>query len=103
MTARRVCHLDDLKNGDVTAVPAGMVALCIARIDERVYAIADNCTHEGVNLSDGYLDTDTLHVECWRHASCFSLLTGQPDGPPAKTPVIVYPTWTDDGDVYVDL
>jgi nitrite reductase/ring-hydroxylating ferredoxin subunit len=103
MTARRVCELHDLEDGDVTAVPTGMVPLCVARIDQQVFAVADHCPHEGVNLSDGYLDTDTLQIECWRHSSCFSLLTGEPDGPPAKRPVTVYRAWVEGGSVYVDI
>jgi 3-phenylpropionate/trans-cinnamate dioxygenase ferredoxin subunit len=101
--ARLVCRLDDLKDGDVTAVAAGMTPLCIARDGDRVWALVDACTHEGVKLSDGWFDAGTRTVECWRHSSCFSLGTGEPDGPPAERPVPVFPAWIDGDEVFVRL
>jgi 3-phenylpropionate/trans-cinnamate dioxygenase ferredoxin subunit len=84
-------------------MPVAMTALCVARVGDHVYVVGDNCTHEGVALSDGYLDREALHVECWRHSSCFSLVTGEPDAPPATTPVTVYRAWVEGSEVFVEL
>ena len=53
--------------------------------DGEFYAIDDECSHQAVSLSDGWVEEDTL--ECPMHASAFCLKTGVPETPPAMTPV----------------
>jgi 3-phenylpropionate/trans-cinnamate dioxygenase ferredoxin subunit len=64
-------------------------------------AVADVCTHEAVELSDGYLDGD--EVECPMHGSRFNVHTGAVRGLPANQPVQVYAVEVDGADVIVDL
>ncbi|WP_338056406.1 non-heme iron oxygenase ferredoxin subunit [Serinicoccus chungangensis] len=77
------------------------VTLCIARSQGAVYALLDECSHGRVALSAG--DVAGGLVECWLHGSCFDLATGIPTGPPATTPVPVYPVRIVDGVVEVAL
>jgi 3-phenylpropionate/trans-cinnamate dioxygenase ferredoxin component len=65
-----------------------------------VFAIHDVCSHADVPLSDG--EVDDCEIECWLHGSRFDLRTGKPTGPPATTPVPVYPVRVDGDDVLVD-
>jgi len=99
----RVCALSDLRDNDVTGVAAGMTPVCVARMGSEVFAILDACSHEGVKLSDGWLHAERKVVECWRHASCFSLKDGQPDEPPATAPVPVYRAWVENDEVMVEI
>ena len=46
---------------------------------------------------------DRLEIECWKHGSAFSLVTGRPDTLPATQPVPVYVTRVVDGMVHVDV
>ena len=54
-------------------------------------------------LSEGEVYTDTLELECSKHGSAFSLVTGEPHALPATKPVPVYEVRVEDGDVLVEL
>ena len=73
------------------------------RLGDDVYVIGDICTHQDISLSEGEVDADTCHIECWKHGSSFSLETGEPDVFPATRPVPVYRAWVDGGEVYVEI
>ena len=104
MTAdRRLCALDDLDDGGAQRFDVDGHRLAVVRLGDDVYVIGDRCTHAEASLSDGEVDAETRHLECWRHGSSFSLETGHPDVPPATRPVPVYAVQVVDGDVLVDL
>jgi 3-phenylpropionate/trans-cinnamate dioxygenase ferredoxin component len=100
MSPVRVCSLADLKED----VPAGFevdeVPVVLVRQGERVYALADVCSHAEVALSEGEVTREGL--ECWLHGSCFNLRTGEPSTPPASEPVSTYAVTIEGDDVYVD-
>jgi 3-phenylpropionate/trans-cinnamate dioxygenase ferredoxin subunit len=54
-------------------------------------------------LSEGDVWEDELEIECPKHGSTFSLLTGEPQTLPATQPVPTYVVRTDGGDVIVSL
>jgi 3-phenylpropionate/trans-cinnamate dioxygenase ferredoxin subunit len=64
--------------------------VCVVRIGADVYAIGDTCSHADVSLSEGEVFCDVKEIECWKHGSTFSLLTGEPQSLPATRPVPVY-------------
>ncbi|GAB2869138.1 hypothetical protein GCM10027200_82140 [Lentzea nigeriaca] len=72
------------------------------RNGERVHALADECSHAAVSLSEGEVSRKK-GIECWLHGSCFDLETGKPSSPPATEPVDVYAVDIRDGDVFVDV
>ncbi len=98
-----VARFDDLVPGVPAYVAEAGLELCVVRVGEAVHVIGDVCTHQEVSLSEGEVDLDTCHVECWKHGSSFSLLTGQPDALPATRPVAVYPVRLEAGEVLVTL
>jgi len=102
MTKHRVAGVDDLKPGELKRVEIGDVALCLAHVEGGGFcAVADVCTHEEVELSDGYLDGD--EVECPMHGSRFNVATGAVRGLPANKPVRAYAVEVDGDDLLVDL
>ena len=104
MTATRVCALDDITDGEPHRVEVeGLPALALVRIDDDVYAIGDRCTHQDVSLSEGEVDPDERTIECWKHGSAFSLVTGEPSALPATRSTPVFHVTVRDGDVYVDV
>ena len=103
MTSTRVCTLDELTPLDPMRVVVGRHTICVVRIDDDVYAIGDVCSHADVSLSEGEVDPDTKHIECWKHGSQFSLETGNPDSLPAVVPVPVYTVSVRDGEVFVEV
>ena len=77
------------------------VGVAVVRIDDDVYAIGDVCSHANVSLSEGEVWCDEKELECPKHGSTFSLLTGEPITLPATQPVPVFRTEVDDGKVTV--
>ena len=90
MTAVVVARFDDLPDGGATRVDVDGHRLSVVRIGTDVYVIGDRCSHADFSLSEGEVDVDTCHIECWKHGSSFSLVTGEPDVLPATQPVPVY-------------
>lgn len=89
--------------GAAVRVDAGRYGVCLVRIDDDFYAIADRCSHADVSLSEGDVDVEDRLIECWKHGSAFSLLDGTPQSLPATRPVAVYPVTVDGDDVVVTL
>ncbi len=98
-----VARFEDLASGSATKVMVDGVAVALVRIDSDVYAIGDVCSHANVSLSDGEVWCDEKQLECPRHGSSFSLLTGHPDTLPATQPVAVFDAKVVNGDVHVEV
>jgi 3-phenylpropionate/trans-cinnamate dioxygenase ferredoxin subunit len=62
--------------------------VCVALFEERVYAIADTCTHSDASLSEGELDGPL--IECWLHGAQFDIRTGAVATPPATAPATTF-------------
>jgi 3-phenylpropionate/trans-cinnamate dioxygenase ferredoxin subunit len=99
----RLCAVDDIKPGAAEKFVVGAHKVCVVRIDDDFYAIGDVCSHADVSLSEGEVDVETKHIECWKHGSCFSLETGEPDTLPATRPVPLYDVKVVDGDVVLEI
>jgi 3-phenylpropionate/trans-cinnamate dioxygenase ferredoxin subunit len=70
-------------------------------VEDKVYAIADTCSHANISLSEGLVWCDSLQIECHKHGSAFSLVTGHPDTLPATQPVEVFNASVVNGDVVI--
>jgi 3-phenylpropionate/trans-cinnamate dioxygenase ferredoxin subunit len=98
-----VCSLDEIPSGTVRKVTVGSVDVALVRIDDSVYALADECSHGRVSLSGGEVWCDELELECPKHGSTFSLIDGEPSTLPATQPVAVYDASVVDGNVVVTV
>ncbi|MCW2604204.1 MAG: putative dioxygenase [Pseudonocardiales bacterium] len=97
----RVCAVGDVAPETALAVEVDGTEVAIVRTGDRFYAIADECSHAAVPLSEG--DVDGCTLECYLHGSRFDLRTGEPLGLPATEPVPVFRCRVDGDDVLVDL
>ena len=70
-----------LQDGKPLKVSLGAKDVCVARIGEEVFAVADICTHSEASLSEG--DISNYKIECWLHGAEFDLRTGEAITPPA--------------------
>ena len=68
---------------DLTGTP-----VCVTRIGDEVFAIADTCSHSEASLSEG--DVTGFKIECWLHGAEFDVRTGEVATPPASIPVETY-------------
>jgi 3-phenylpropionate/trans-cinnamate dioxygenase ferredoxin subunit len=99
---QRVCPASEVAKGKVIGKEVDGTPIALVQCDDgSFHAVADECTHQDVPLSEG--DVDGCTVECWLHGSRFDLRTGAPSGLPATEPVAVYPVEIRDGDIYVSL
>ncbi len=97
----RACALADVAPETAIAVEVGDEELAIVHSGGRFYAIADECSHAAIPLSEG--DVGDGEIECYLHGSRFDLATGKPLGLPATEPVAVYRCQISGDDLLVDL
>jgi 3-phenylpropionate/trans-cinnamate dioxygenase ferredoxin subunit len=74
-----------LTDGKPKKISLGDKDVCVARIGEEVFAVADICTHSDASLSEG--DVNNYKIECWLHGAEFDLRTGEAVTPPAVAPL----------------
>ena len=98
-----VCKFDELESGTAKRFDVNGKPVAVVRIDDEVYAIGDICSHANVSLSDGEVWCESKQLECPRHSSAFSLVTGVPETLPATQPVPVYVARVVDGNVDVEV
>jgi nitrite reductase/ring-hydroxylating ferredoxin subunit len=75
----------------------------VLRDGERVLAVGNRCTHQGVGLDRGFVKIagSIKSVTCPAHGSMFDLETGKVMRPPATKLVAVYDVKVEAGPVYV--
>jgi 3-phenylpropionate/trans-cinnamate dioxygenase ferredoxin subunit len=98
-----VCAFDELAPNSASRFEVGGRPVAVVRIGDDVYAIGDTCSHAEVSLSEGEVWCDEKELECWKHGSTFSLVTGEPQTLPATQPVPVYVAKVVDGMVEIDV
>jgi 3-phenylpropionate/trans-cinnamate dioxygenase ferredoxin subunit len=97
----RACALVDVAPESAIAVEVGDQDLAIVHSGGRFYAIADECSHAAIPLSEG--EVGDGEIECYLHGSRFDLATGKPLGLPATEPVAVYRCQISGDDLLVDV
>jgi 3-phenylpropionate/trans-cinnamate dioxygenase ferredoxin component len=104
-TLVRVCSIADV--APEPAIPVEVprnghrFELAIVHSSGSFYAIADECSHAQIPLSEG--DVGDGEIECYLHGSRFDLRTGGPIGLPATEPVPIYRCVVDGNDLLVDV
>jgi 3-phenylpropionate/trans-cinnamate dioxygenase ferredoxin subunit len=102
-TLVRLCTRDEIAPGTAARFDVDGHRIAVVRIGDDFYAIGDRCSHADFSLSEGDVWEDELEIECPKHGSTFSLVTGEPQTLPATQPVPAYPVQVDGDDVLVVL
>ncbi len=102
-TAVRLCAVDDITPGTARRFDVGKHRIALVRLGDDFYAVGDRCSHADFSLSEGELWPEEREIECWKHGSTFSLVTGEPQSLPAIQNIPVYKVSVVDGDVLVEL
>ena len=100
-TVHHLGPLSQFEAGSAHRVGVGGHWVALVRIGDDVYAISDRCSHADVPLSDGEVWCDEREIECVKHGSTFSLVTGEPQTLPATQPVPVFEARVVNGEVEV--
>lgn len=96
---RRIAQLDDLSDGDVLAVDLEDREIALYRIDSRLYATDNLCTHGSGRLCEGFLMG--FSIECPLHQGLFDIRSGAPLREPAEEPLATYAVEIEGGEVYI--
>jgi toluene monooxygenase system ferredoxin subunit len=67
-------NVDDLWDGDMTAVVVDGQAVLLVNVDGEVHAYSNRCPHQASRLDEGDLDGRTL--TCLKHMWEFNAVTG---------------------------
>ena len=75
----RICGVNELPaEGGVREVQAGNVTLCVGKLNGKIFALDNECPHEGGPLGEGELEGGK--VVCPWHGYAFDPSTGASDG-----------------------
>ena len=102
MTRQALGREAEFELGVTRRVVVGDEAICVVRCQAGIFAVADTCSHEDFSLAEGEVDADAAEIECWKHGSLFSLVTGKPLTLPATMAVATYRVEVEDGTVYLE-
>ncbi|MFM1788766.1 MAG: hypothetical protein RLZZ12_115 [Actinomycetota bacterium] len=78
----------DLQPGKPMKISLGNKDVCVVRVNEEVFAVADICSHAEASLSEGEVSGEK--IECWLHGAEFDLRTGAALTPPATESLEVF-------------
>jgi len=84
-----VFRFDSLAPDSLRRVEIQGVSIVVVRIDEKIYALENRCTHEEFPLSDGWIENECL--VCAFHGARFDLRTGNALSLPAYEGVKTFP------------
>jgi 3-phenylpropionate/trans-cinnamate dioxygenase ferredoxin subunit len=93
--------LDQLTEGKPVLLEKDGKSICVARVGNEVFAIADTCSHSDASLSEG--DVTGFKIECWLHGAEFDLRTGEALTLPANIPQETYAVSIDGNAVTVEI
>jgi biphenyl 2,3-dioxygenase ferredoxin subunit len=96
----RVCEAGEVPAGEVRRAETEGLVLAVYNLDGEFYVTDDACTHGPGRLSEGFVDGDC--IECNFHQGVFNIKTGEVVQPPCIIPVRTYPTFVEDGIVYIE-
>jgi 3-phenylpropionate/trans-cinnamate dioxygenase ferredoxin component len=97
-----VCAVADVPEGEARRFDVAGHRLAVVHAGGW-HVIGDRCSHAEASLAEGEVLADSCEIECPRHGSTFSLVTGEPDSLPATRPQPVYPVRVDGDEVIVEL
>ena len=99
MSKHQVCRFDELAPNTARRVEVDGHPIAVVRIGDDVYAIGDVCSHQNISLSEGDVHPEDKTIECWKHGSEFSLVTGEAETLPATKAVPTYEVVVDGEDI----
>ena len=101
MTARRLCSLADLPEGEARVFVVDGVELAAARSGTKVFVVENRCSHDDGPLGEGRLFGG--EIECPRHGARFDLASGRATRMPAVAPIATYAARIEGKDVLVEV
>jgi NAD(P)H-dependent nitrite reductase small subunit len=96
---QRVAALADLADDAAFPAKLGNRPIALYRLDGKIYALDDVCTHALALLSQGFIEGGA--VECPLHGARFDIATGRCLAPPATVDLRTYEVRVEGSEVFV--
>lgn len=96
-----VAGANEIQPGDFIQVDTGTLYILVCNVKGQLYAIEDQCTHDGSSMATGCLEGD--QIICPRHGARFCLRSGAALTPPAYDAVQTFPVRINANQIEVDL
>ena len=93
--------IDELPDDDVTGLQVGGRDIAIYKVEGKVFATDNTCTHGHARLCDGFLDGH--EIECPLHQGKFDVRDGQPTCAPVTEALRCYPVRIESGRVQLNM
>jgi 3-phenylpropionate/trans-cinnamate dioxygenase ferredoxin subunit len=87
---QRIASLAEVPEGELRAFDVQRGRVAVVHVEQEIFALADECTHDLGSLAEGELDEREDAVICPSDGSAFDLRTGEPLDGPAVDPVTVF-------------
>lgn len=101
MAKVKVAKVADVPEGDLIKVIVGNEPVALYKVDGKIYATTNICTHEQCELDESHMMHGAI-VECTCHGSQFDIKTGANTLPPAAEPLKTYAVSVKGEDVFVE-
>lgn len=102
----RVAGLDELPEGRVKTVTAGVHSMALTHVDGEYTAMDNRCPHQGGPLGEGSIEVDDTR-QCWLrcpwHGWDFDPKTGRPPGGHEDSGQTLFPLEVRDDGIYVGI
>lgn len=95
-----VAKTNDVKEGEIYAIEIDETPIALTRLNDKIYAFGDICTHDDGPLAEGTIEDGC--VVCPRHGARFDLETGKPSFP-AVTKIPIYDVRIEGDDVKIQV
>ena len=93
--------LNQLQEAKPVRLEKGGESICVTRIGQEVFAVADTCTHADASLSEG--DVTDFKIECWLHGAEFDIRNGAVLSMPAVQNLKTYVVNVDGDSVTIEI
>lgn len=90
-----------VEENDVVGVTVAGKEVALYRVDGRIHATSNICTHGDALLSEGWVDDGC--IECPLHQGRFEIATGKGQGAPISVDLQTYVAKEEDGRIFVAM
>ncbi len=97
----KIADINSISEGEIKSFEIEGEMIAIAKVNNRIYAFSDNCSHMDYPLSDGTLDGEI--ITCAYHGAKFNIATGEVLSMPAASPIKVFPIKIIDNKIYIEF
>lgn len=101
MNLIKICDLSEIPNGSIKKFEINDEEITICNINNQIFAINDNCSHDEASLQEGFIDG--YEIECPMHGAKFDIRTGEVTCLPAVSPIKTYNIKINNGSIELEI